>query len=91
MNQAQFQCQSTGFAWASLHGRGLILGLTLSLLGTGLDRALASSPKAWASYGQEVQQACLSASRLRQPRPAGDRLDLPMQAASRPGSAMPIA
>jgi hypothetical protein len=59
MNQAQFQCQSTGFA-----------------------RALASSTKAWASYGQEVQQACLTASRLRQPRPAGDRLDLPMQAST---------
>jgi len=80
MKQPQIQPRRTGFGMASRQGRGLILGLSLSLLGTGLDRALASSPQAWATYGQAVQQACLSASRLRQPRPAGDRLDLPMPA-----------
>ena len=61
-------------------GSGLALGLSLGLVGTGLDRAWSSSPQAWANYGQEVQRACLAASRLRQPRPAGDRLDLPAPA-----------
>lgn len=37
----------------------------------------ASSPQAWAAYGQQVQKACLSASGLRNPRPAGERVDLP--------------
>mgnify|MGYP006272111253 CR=1 FL=1 len=59
---------------------GLAFGLSLSLLGINLEQASASSPQAWANYGQEVQRACLAASRLRQPRPAGDRLDLPAPA-----------
>jgi hypothetical protein len=37
--------------------------------------AHASSPKAWADYGQQVQRACVAASGLRQARPAGDRVD----------------
>ena len=58
----------------------LAFGLSLSLLGINLEQASASSPQAWANYGHEVQRACLAASRLRQPRPAGDRLDLPAPA-----------
>ena len=65
---------------------GLALGLALGLVSSSLDRAWGSSPQAWASYGQEVQRACLSASRLRQPRPAGDRLDLPAPATTAPSS-----
>lgn len=39
--------------------------------------ASASSPQAWNAYGQQVLKACLAASGLRNPRPAGERLDLP--------------
>lgn len=39
-------------------------------------RARASSPQAWQSYGAEVSRACLAASGLRDPRPAGERVDL---------------
>lgn len=39
--------------------------------------ARASTPDAWKSYSQQVVRACSAASALRQPRPAGDRLDLP--------------
>jgi hypothetical protein len=67
--------------------KGLFFGLSLGVLSTGVDRAWGSSPQAWATYGQEVQGACLSASRLKQPRPAGDRLDLP--AAPTPGHPTP--
>lgn len=37
----------------------------------------ASSPQAWTAYGQQVVKACLAASGLRNPRPAGEQLDLP--------------
>jgi hypothetical protein len=47
------------------------------LLGASLDQAWGSSPQAWADYGLQVQRACLAASGLLQPQPAGDRLDLP--------------
>lgn len=36
----------------------------------------ASSPQAWADYQRQVLKACTAASGLRQPRPAGDRIDV---------------
>lgn len=39
--------------------------------------ARASSPEAWAAYGQKVLKACRAVSALRQPVPLGARLDLP--------------
>jgi len=54
---------------------GLLLGLTLAGLGTLPVRA--SSPQAWEAYGRQVLQACTAASGLRNPRPAGERVDLP--------------
>jgi hypothetical protein len=56
---------------------GLALAIALGLTGAAQHRAWGSSPQAWTSYGQEVQRDCLAASRLSQPRPAGDRIDLP--------------
>lgn len=47
------------------------------VLAAGTLPASASSPQAWNAYGQQVLKACLAASRLRNPRPAGERLDLP--------------
>jgi hypothetical protein len=55
---------------------GLTLALGAALAWSTQGSARASSPQAWASYGQEVQRACLAASRLRQAKPAGDRVDL---------------
>ena len=56
---------------------GCAAGLTaLVTLGLGGMPANASSPGAWNAYGQEVQQACIAASGLRNARPAGERLDL---------------
>lgn len=59
-------------------GSPTLLGLAL-LAGQGLEQtaAWASSPQAWRVYGRQVLQACRSASQLRQPAPAGDRVDLP--------------
>ncbi|MFZ9951513.1 MAG: hypothetical protein ACO3FA_04405 [Vulcanococcus sp.] len=54
----------------------LTLALGAALAWSAQGSARASSPQAWASYGREVQRACLAASRLRQAKPAGDRLDL---------------
>ena len=48
-----------------------------SLAGVAAVPALASGPQAWENYGQQVQRACAATSRLRQPRPAGDRVDFP--------------
>jgi hypothetical protein len=39
--------------------------------------AWAASPQAWNAYGLQVQKSCLAASGLRNPRPAGERVDLP--------------
>jgi len=39
--------------------------------------ASASSPQAWNAYGQQVVKACVAASGLRSPKPAGERVDLP--------------
>jgi hypothetical protein len=54
-------------------GGGLLL-----LLGLALPPALASSPAAWRDYDREVRAACLQASRLRQPRVLGERVDVPV-------------
>lgn len=58
--------------------------LTVALLGLALAAAAlparASSPQAWNAYGQQVLKACLAASGLRNPRPAGERVDLPGRA-----------
>jgi hypothetical protein len=51
-----------------------LLGLSLAV---GALPASASSPQAWTAYGQQVVKACLAVSGLRNPRPAGDRVDLP--------------
>ncbi|MFM7086686.1 MAG: hypothetical protein ACKOXO_06835 [Cyanobium sp.] len=53
----------------------LLLALVASAVGAAPARA--SSPQAWQSYGDAVSRACLAASGLRDPRPAGARLDLP--------------
>ncbi len=37
--------------------------------------AHATTPQAWASFGEEVTRACLHASQLREPHPAGERID----------------
>lgn len=47
----------------------------LSLLAPGLP-VRASSPEAWAGYGRTVLRSCTAASGLRQPRPAGERVDV---------------
>jgi hypothetical protein len=51
-----------------------LLGLALA---AAAPRAIASSPQAWNAYGQQVVKACLAASSLRNPKPAGERVDLP--------------
>lgn len=55
--------------------------LFTSLLGLALAAsalpARASTPQAWTAYGQQVVKACVAASGLRNPRPAGERVDLP--------------
>lgn len=55
--------------------------LSVPLLGLALAAAAlpasASSPQAWNAYGQQVLKACVAASRLRNPKPAGERVDLP--------------
>jgi hypothetical protein len=55
--------------------------LSASLLGLALvaaaQPASASSPQAWTAYGQQVVKACVAASGLRNPQPAGERVDLP--------------
>jgi hypothetical protein len=57
------------------------LRLSASLLGLSLAVAAlpasASSPQAWTAYGQQVVKACLAASGLRNPKPVGERVDLP--------------
>ncbi|MBM5817664.1 MAG: hypothetical protein FJ083_14085 [Cyanobacteria bacterium K_Offshore_surface_m2_239] len=53
-------------------------GGVLLLLGLALPPALASSPAAWRDYDREVRAACLQASRLRQPRVLGERVDVPV-------------
>jgi hypothetical protein len=58
-------------------GRARAGGLLL-LLGLALPPALASSPAAWRDYDREVRAACLQASRLRQPRVLGERVDVPV-------------
>lgn len=50
--------------------------LGLSLVAVALP-ARAASPQAWTAYGQQVVRACLAASGLRDPKPAGERVDLP--------------
>jgi hypothetical protein len=35
----------------------------------------ATTPEAWASFGEEVTRACLRASHLQAPRAAGERID----------------
>jgi len=50
--------------------------LGLALMAAAMP-ARAASPQAWNAYGQQVQKACLAASVLRNPRPAGERVDLP--------------
>ena len=50
--------------------------LGLALLSAALP-AGASTPQAWTAYGQQVVKACLVASGLRNPKPAGERVDLP--------------
>ena len=57
------------------HGAALVLGLSLSSLGS--LPLQASSPQAWEAYGRQVLQACTAASGLRHPRPAGERVDMP--------------
>ena len=54
-----------------------LLGLALSIT---IPTAWASSPQAWNAYGQQVLKACLAASGLRNPKPAGERVDLPGRA-----------
>ena len=68
--------------WVPLRWLGppTLLGLALALVaGQGQQgtAAWASSPQAWQAYGRQVLQACRSASQLRQPAPAGERVDLP--------------
>jgi hypothetical protein len=53
--------------------------LGLALTASALP-ASASSPQAWNAYGQQVLKACVAASGLRNPRPVGERLDLPGRA-----------
>lgn len=57
------------------------LRLSATLLGLSLAVAAlpasASTPQAWTAYGQQVVKACLAASGLRNPKPAGMRVDLP--------------
>lgn len=57
------------------------LRLSAALLGLALVAAAlparASSPQAWNAYGQQMLKACLAASGLRSPKPAGERVDLP--------------
>ena len=53
------------------------LGTTALLVVVVTSAARASTTDAWKAYGQQVLRACSAASTLRQPRPAGDRLDLP--------------
>jgi hypothetical protein len=50
------------------------LGVAMVMLASA---AQASTPEAWKAYSQQVLRACRAASTLRQPRPAGDRVDLP--------------
>ena len=59
--------------WGLARGGGLLL-----LLGLALPPALASSPAAWRDYDREVRAACLQASRLRQARVLGERVDVPV-------------
>ena len=56
---------------------GVALLLPVLLTAAAALPARASSPQAWAAYGQQVQKACLAASTLRGSRPAGERVDLP--------------
>ncbi|KMM16582.1 hypothetical protein SYNGFB01_10345 [Synechococcus sp. GFB01] len=55
----------------------MALAIALGLTGAAPELAWGSTPQAWSRYDQEVQRACLAASRLRQSSPAGDRIDLP--------------
>lgn len=55
----------------------LALALGSAALVAGPAPAEASSPQAWAAYGRQVVAACSAASTLRNPRPAGERVDLP--------------
>jgi hypothetical protein len=60
------------------HGVLARAGGLLLLLGLALPPALASSPAAWRDYDREVRAACLQASRLRQARVLGERVDVPV-------------
>ena len=56
-------------------GSALLLAMTLA--GLGNRPAMASSPQAWEAYGRQVLQACRAASSLRNPRRAGERVEVP--------------
>lgn len=57
---------------------GSRLVLAALLLVAAAPQALASSPDAWKAYDQNVRSACKAASRLRQPRVLGERIDVPV-------------
>ncbi|MEB3331998.1 MAG: hypothetical protein VKI83_05860 [Synechococcaceae cyanobacterium] len=58
-----------------------LVGLLVAAAGSLPARA--SSPQAWAEYERQMLKACTAASGLRQPRPAGDRLDFSQSDGSR--------
>jgi hypothetical protein len=72
-------------------GGGGRLVLAALLLAVVAPQALASSPEAWRAYGQEVRSACKAASRLRQPRVLGERIDLPATTTSPDGVTLMIS
>lgn len=68
--------------------KGGLLLLPLLFCAAAASPVQASSPQAWAAYGQQVLQACRAASTLRNSRAAGERVDLPTSAGGAPTSVL---
>ncbi|MGB9332119.1 MAG: hypothetical protein WCB10_15245 [Steroidobacteraceae bacterium] len=50
-------------------------GVSVACLAAAWTCCAASTPQAWSAYDQEVLEACVAASSLREVRPAGARVD----------------